>query len=340
MFLYEPGMARRSQARPSWIDPSLLYSRQDIAERAGITDDVLSFWIKRGLLVPEPQEGSGKGVHHRFHFSQINVAIILKVLRDHFGANIGTLKSLADTLQSAIRVFRRAKAPPNVWGSAAGLADSLGRFRNGEPVLVRDDNGKTGKRKAASSEAEIIAAVLELRDPDDDPSEIIKLAEALGPGRHTDYEMAMVTLGLLLDPRYSSDNYWLLSNRDGQWVVRHDADDGTRDRSDVGPAMFLPIYTMVRHAWGIPSGLTRLDTVERLKAAFKDAGVEATVELGEEFHPSVTWVRDADLPVAQDIYHAFFTPKWRQERDGIDLSKYRDPSEYDGIYWTPEKAEG
>src|SRR4028118_1933555 len=105
-------MARRSQARPSWIDPSLLYSRQDIAERAGITDDVLSFWIKRGLLVPEPQEGSGKGVHHRFHFSQINVAIILKVLRDHFGANIGTLKSLADTLQSAIRVFRRAKAPP------------------------------------------------------------------------------------------------------------------------------------------------------------------------------------------------------------------------------------
>jgi hypothetical protein len=342
MAFYSVRMSRRNgRNRPSWIDPSVLYTRLDIAERVGVTDDVLSFWIKRKLLIPEPQEGSGKGVHHRFHYSQVGVAVILKALRDHFGANVATLKSLADTTQAAVGLFRRTKAPPALWGHATRLAERLGQFRRGEPVevllLSEDPDDWSHERRAAGSETEIVTDALQIADHDQDPTAILKLAEALGPGRSSDYEIALAILGVPLDPRYSEEAYWLLSNADGKWIIRHDADDGTRNRSDVGPAMFLPVHSMIRRAWGIPSGLTAMDRRERLKAALKDAGVEATVEFEKgRFEPQITWVREGDLEKAKGVWLKFYKPGWMQKRDGDDLSGYPDPDNYDHVYWTPE----
>lgn len=343
MDLYGPGMARnRKRQRPEWIDPSILYTRQQIGERVGLSDDVLSYWIKRRLLVPEPQEGSGKGVHHRFHYSQVNIAVLLKAVRDHFGANIRTLKSLADTMQSAIRLFRRTKAPPDTWLGASWLADKLGRFRKGEEVEVvlfvpeaggfRDDPFRT-ERRAAASEAEIVADSLKIWDGN--PSDMINLAEMLGPGKSGDYEIASLCLGVPINPRYAGDDYWLLSNKDGKWVIRRDTDEANSSRADVGPAMFLPAYRMVRKAWSIPHNLRSLDQCARLRAALKDAGVEADVSPGEDY-PDVRVTSDDDTAKAQDILNNFYKPDWMKERDGDDFSAYRSPSDYADIYWSPE----
>src|SRR4051794_17889564 len=97
-----------------WVDPDVPYSRQELSKLTGIPDDVLSFWIKRKLLIPE-DVASGKGVHYRFHYSQVSIAVVLKAFRDHFGANIGTLQSLAETLQCGCQLFRRTKAPISAW---------------------------------------------------------------------------------------------------------------------------------------------------------------------------------------------------------------------------------
>ena len=331
-------MMKRGRNAPSeWIDPAILYSRQEIADRVGLTDDILSFWIKRGLLIPEGV-ASGKGVHHKFHYSQVNVAVVLKAMRDHFGANIGTLKSLAETLQEAIRLFRSTKAEIRAWGSATTLADRLAKFRAGErpEVMFYDHRDGDIVRKQAESEAEIIAEQLDLTDAP--ASEVIQLAHALGPGRLKDREIAMALLGAPIDPRHcGSDTYWLLAHREDGWHVYYDADDGTRDRSYIGPAIFLPAHSMVRKVWGIPdSGLIRtMDTAEQYRAALKDAGlsnVEVIVERGKD-EPDVKFELNGSTMEEVEAALLPFFGGHRHHQEDVDWRRYH------GIQWNPSDEE-
>lgn len=323
--------------KPRWIDPKALYSRQEIADRVGVSDDVLSFWIKRGLLVPEPQEGSGKGIHHRFHYSQLNIAVVLKAFREHFGANIAKLKSLADALQGSVRLFRSTKAEMNAWAPATRMANSLEQFRRGEPVKVNilDLETENFIEKIATTESEIIAFHLEVTDAH--PGTVIQLANSLGPGKQTHQMMAAVMLGIPLEgTRYTGD-YWLIRETENGWHITYDADDGTRDRSNIGPAVFLPIGPMLLNLWNLPSHNLRwtMDRAAQMRAALKDAGfpqVEIIVDQGQQ-EPQITW--ELNGASEEEVNKALlpYFGRGSASRDGDDryryMDVYADPSEYE-----------
>ena len=317
-------MSRRS--RPTWIDPTILYSRQEIAERVGLSDDVLSYWIKRGILIPEPQEGSGKGVHYRFHLSQVGIAVVLKALRDHFGANIGTLKSLADTLQRGCDLFRKTKAPVSAWAAAVHLADRLARFRQGErfEVLIYDSDTDEVVRKIAESEIEIIQECLDIRD--DPPNVILSLVSQIGPGHQREYEIALAILGKPLEPRYS-DSAWLLAKVEDDWVIYGNIENAI-ESCNVGPAMFLPASRMVGEAWGIPPVLRDLDLGLRIEAVAADYGmnVSVTYEDGRVGFDGP----DAKNPNLELLIERYRAPDHWIERAGIEPIK----NKHTDLYWT------
>ena len=119
----------------AWIDPATLFTRQDSPKERECSDDVLSFWSKRRLLVPA-EGGQGKGSHRRYTFPQVNIASIYAVFRDHFGANISTLTSLAALFQGAVETFENSPLIASEWAAAASLAQALHDFRTGTPVMV------------------------------------------------------------------------------------------------------------------------------------------------------------------------------------------------------------
>jgi DNA-binding transcriptional MerR regulator len=284
-------MPRWSKYPRAWIDPARLYTRQEIAERAGLTDDVLSFWIKRRLLEHE-EGGEGKGSHRRFHYSQVNVAVILAVFRDNFGSNIATLLSLAKLLQSAVRTFKHSPLHIGDWTQAARIGDLLHRFRNGDPVMVDAHDfmadgyeklppEERHRKRPAKSEAEVIADIRWISDRD--PSGVIRAAEALGPGHEVDARIALVVLGVVLDPSYMGDIYWLLMQTDDGWVIREGSDESVSDLSDLGPALFLPVVPLLKRAWGIPNSRTlmRERQAQHLQEKLEAAGISATIVANE-----------------------------------------------------------
>jgi DNA-binding transcriptional MerR regulator len=257
---------RRPKLFPeAWIDPATLFTRQEIAERTGQTDDVLSFWSKRSLLVPA-EGGGGQGRHLRYAHPQVSIAAIYTVFRDHFGANLSTLQSLADLLQGAVKAFAACPLHPSDWSKAASLGQELHDFRNGTPVMVRahdyDDPGyedlpidEQMRRQPATNEAEIIAARWEFseRSP---AGAIIKLAETLGPGHETDAVVAQALIGGVLDPVYFNDPSWLMHRTNDRWEIL-EAIDGLNfeaiNSKSLGPALFVPIGKILRGVWGIPA---------------------------------------------------------------------------------------
>jgi DNA-binding transcriptional MerR regulator len=327
-------MSRKKRDGPEWIDPSILYSRQEIADRVGLSQDVLSFWIKRNLLIPEGASG-GKGVHHKFHYSQLNIAVVLKAFRDHFGANIAKLKSLADALQDAVRLFRSVKTEIGAWNSATSLAESLARFRRGEPVKVSLYDDETGSfiEKIATSEAEVVSSELQISDHP--APAVIQLAEKLGPGHVTDKMIAAVMLGVPVEGSSYTGDYWLMSQTDSGWRITYDADDGTRDRSNVGPAVFLPIGPMLADLWKVPSHHLRwvMDRAAQMRAALKDAGfsqVEVIVDQSAK-EPQVTWkLNGASANKVELALLPYFGSGRHRGQDEDRYSHiFADPSEYE-----------
>jgi DNA-binding transcriptional MerR regulator len=114
--------------------PTILYSRQEIAVRIGMSDDVLSFWIRQGLL-KAVSGGAGKGSHRKFDLFQVNIAAVLAELR-RFGVNIAILRVFAGLLQRGTALALRAEC--NFWGisDALDLAELIARFRAGDTILV------------------------------------------------------------------------------------------------------------------------------------------------------------------------------------------------------------
>lgn len=293
----------------------MLYTRQEIAERTGLNDDVLSFWIKRRLL-EHAEGGEGKGSHRRFHYSQINIAVILAVFRDNFGANIATLSSLAALLQSAVRTFKDSPLHVGDWTQAARLGGLLHRFRSGEPVMIdahdrlSDDfdelpREERYRKRPAKTEAEVIADIRWISDRD--PSGVLRAAETLGPGHETEARIALVVLGVVLDPSYMGDIYWLLMQTDDGWVVREGSDDSTGDLADLGPALFLPVMPLLKRAWGIPNSQTlmRERQAEHLQKRLEAAGIKATIVANEREEDGFKIdAPDADWAVVERVLSA------------------------------------
>lgn len=75
-------------------------SRGELLKRTGIDNDVLTFWIRRGLVRPV-EGGNGTGRRLRFAFYEANIAAVMNLLRS-CGLNIEALASIADIYRSAI----------------------------------------------------------------------------------------------------------------------------------------------------------------------------------------------------------------------------------------------
>ena len=84
----------------------LHFTRQQIAELTGVSDEILAFWLKHQLLVTNGDAVSGRGRHKRFGYVQIHIAAILNQLRN-FGVNISGLRSVSEILQAAVKTGER-----------------------------------------------------------------------------------------------------------------------------------------------------------------------------------------------------------------------------------------
>lgn len=110
------------------------FTRQEIAQRVGVGEEVLAFWIKNELIV-STEGGGGAGRHRRFDRFQVNIAGILAELR-RFGVNVGALRSLAALLQRGTALGAGAEC--NFWAiqNAVDLRRALDRFAAGEIIEV------------------------------------------------------------------------------------------------------------------------------------------------------------------------------------------------------------
>lgn len=75
-------------------------SRSGLTTRAGIPNDVMTFWVRRGLVRPI-YAPSGMGRHLRFEWYEANIAAVMSQLRQ-FGVPIDGLLSIAATYRDAI----------------------------------------------------------------------------------------------------------------------------------------------------------------------------------------------------------------------------------------------
>ena len=109
-------------------------TRQQLGSLAGVSDDVLAFWIKNGLLVAA-SGGEGKGSHRRFDGYQVSIAAILAELRT-FGINLAGLRSFAERLQAATALGKSAECNPMAFYDAQELRGKIAAFERGEEVLI------------------------------------------------------------------------------------------------------------------------------------------------------------------------------------------------------------
>lgn len=73
------------------------YTRQQVSEATDLEVDVLSYWIKEGLLKAAEGEGLGRGKHRLFGFEAIHIAAVLKEL-GCYGVQVGGLRQVSELL--------------------------------------------------------------------------------------------------------------------------------------------------------------------------------------------------------------------------------------------------
>lgn len=278
-----------------------LYTRQQVANLVGVTDDVMAYWLKQGLLIPT-SGGGGRGDHRRFDFVQVNIAAVFAQLRE-FGSNIGALRSLAVTLQAAAQLGASHHLHPSNYSTAAWLADRLHQFRIGEPVLIRahgyDEKPPEGlswrersdwsiARRAAVSEQEVINDSLSAPDDYDTNDNIVAVAEGIGPGRVTEAKAYADLVYQVLRPGYTDTFSWLLSIRPDRPCRIEFGDDAnffgamnSGSPEDFGTAIFLPISGIIRKLWGLKPYKEYLRERDEayIKGKVSEAGVEPSLRL-------------------------------------------------------------
>lgn len=80
--------------------PDTLLTRSDMVSFTGMTHDVLTFWLRRGVLQPHTPR-NGRGRHLRFYYYEANIAAVLLQARS-LGANIEALDGISKIYREAI----------------------------------------------------------------------------------------------------------------------------------------------------------------------------------------------------------------------------------------------
>ena len=288
------------------------FTRQQVASLAGVSDDMVAYWLKQGLLAPT-SGGQGRGSHRQFDFVQVNIAAIFGQLR-RFGLNIGALRSLADLLQAAATLGASYSLHPATYSDAAYLANKLHRFRSGGEVLIpkhglreKAPAGLTGgaysdwlmAKRPATSESEILAEFLPNRSDYDAPAAILAAAEDMGPNREIQAKVYADLVYEVLAPGYAYAYSWLLALQPGEPCRIEFGSDGAKffdtiaaeSPEDFGPGIFLPVSGIIRKLWGLKTieehrlererALVERDQVA-IEKALADAGITAVVTVDAE----------------------------------------------------------
>ena len=80
-----------------------VFSSSQLQALAKVETDVLTFWLRRGLVLPN-QAPDGKGKHHRFHRDEIMIAAFLRAARDA-GLNVAALSALVAEVRRGVKLF-------------------------------------------------------------------------------------------------------------------------------------------------------------------------------------------------------------------------------------------
>lgn len=244
------------------------FTRQQIAERIGASDDVMSFWLKSGLLVPS-RGGAGKGRHRKFDIFQVNIAAVLFEMR-RFGVNIAVLREMAALLQRGTELALGAEC--NFLGlyDALTVHSDLQHYRAGREVEVRTQSWdeRFGTRDAvkkpdrlAMSEQDILdSAAFDIHNFHDEVSNITAFAARLK-------EEDRLPLQLFIDLNQSAYRY-VYDGRIGtwgsqEWVVIPLEDGGLRfvfvsgqdailgkNEDRIRSGLFLAPEAIFAHVWG------------------------------------------------------------------------------------------
>jgi len=100
------------------------FSRLDLRKLTRVPDDVLSFWLKRGL-VRSATADAGERRHRRFDRDQVRIVAFLGAARDA-GMNIRGLEALSQIAQQAATAYRHVAPPQQYALEVADLAGDYG----------------------------------------------------------------------------------------------------------------------------------------------------------------------------------------------------------------------
>jgi DNA-binding transcriptional MerR regulator len=276
------------------------FTRQQVADLVGVSDDLLAYWLKQGLLVPM-SGGAGKGRHRRFDFVQVNIAAVYGQLRK-FGVNIAALRSLSHLLQSAAEIGRSCKLHPGNYRSAAILATRLKEFRAGIPVMVLVHSAEEMPpkhlnrhdyidwimaKRPATSENEVINLVLGPRDDYNSHAELIAAADLIGPHKEAEAKLFGELVFDVAAPGYADNYSWLISlNPDAPCQIESGYDGAkffeainSISPDEFGSAIFVPVAGVFRKMWGLPSyaEYRRKRDEDYVTEKLAKAGIKATV---------------------------------------------------------------
>ena len=104
------------------METSPLLSRSAIGELSQVKDDVLGFWIRKGVLKSETE---AQRKHHRFTMDEARIAAIVNGAHA-YGLNVSALSEIAAVLRKALSAYR-----------AAGWEGLLRADKNGDRDLYK-----------------------------------------------------------------------------------------------------------------------------------------------------------------------------------------------------------
>lgn len=226
---------------------SARFSKGDLSRLSGVPENVLTFWLRAGLLVPV-EGGDGRGSHRRFDRMQVSLAAILREMHA-FGANITTLNSFAEFLRPVMIYGETLKYDPGTIALAAYTERRLARFRAGYKFKIWRRSDKGAEPVDAVSEQEIAEDFTNNTLP---IQEFMLLCKRVG---QFDLEAFSIYADILevIDTLDVGLRSWLLWNVDGKWASS--TSTSTSEAFSVVPpvnsAMYIGVSSILKMVWNI-----------------------------------------------------------------------------------------
>lgn len=247
---------------------------------SGVADDVIAFWIKRGIVRPIPAPARA---HRRFGFEQIHIAVVLNAMRS-LGANISVLRKFGDALQLGVEVRRRTNLCYSEIRIVERIARALQRFRSGERWTITGaeyweitpEEYKANRVAAEAAyekaqreprdEADLVASIMGSERNEGDVERAAAFAltltqgETVGLGWWSDLEMPEILSG-------GEDFNWVwLAWLDETGEVRiHNGQDAAPSLTKFMPlaAFYISISRLIRPLWPDRASLAERDRDRR-----------------------------------------------------------------------------